>query len=160
MKLTKYQKEAIVRAILQDVPKPDMKKRREAAQAAIVKLMSPACRKVYRENPKALATVYVGDRLNDGYGYEGRNIIAGDVSDKQVEVVLAPYKEEDEKRSETCRNLNNAIMSCTTLASLQKMFPEFKKYYPTEVQPTKNLPALANVVADLSKLGWPKKAAA
>lgn len=157
MKLTKYQKESIVRAILQDVPKPDFSKRRETAQAAIVKLMSPACRKVYRETPKALATVYTGDRLNDGYGYEGRYIIAGDVGEKQVGVVLAPFEAEDDKRAEASRNLRGAIMACTTLAALKKALPEFSKYYPTEAQSSSNLPALANVVADLSKLGWPKQ---
>ena len=32
----------------------------------------------------------------------------------------------------------------------------FKKYFPTQEKPVANLPALANVVAELSKLGWPK----
>jgi hypothetical protein len=35
--------------------------------------------------------------------------------------------------------------------------PEFEKYFPAEDAPiSKNLPALANMVADLTKLGWPK----
>ena len=160
MKLTKFQKEAIVRAILQDVPKPDMAKRREAAQAAIVKLMSPACRKVYRETPDALATHHVGSTLNDYSSWASCRIIVGNVTEKQIDEVLAPFKAEDDQRDAARRNLKSAIMACTTLAALEKTFPEFKKYYPTETQPTKNLPALANVVADLSKLGWPKKVAA
>ena len=45
-----------------------------------------------------------------------------------------------------------------TVDKFFEAFPEFEKYLPSEAQPTKNLPALANVVADLSKLGWPKNA--
>jgi hypothetical protein len=73
-----------------------------------------------------------------------------------LEKALAPYETEDNKYRDAKLNLQNAIMACTTLKALETTFPEFKKYFPTETQPTKNLPALANVVADLSKLGWPK----
>jgi predicted nucleic acid-binding Zn ribbon protein len=47
MKLTKYDRQAIVRAIMNDVPKPDKTQRADKIQAAIVKAMSPDVRKVY-----------------------------------------------------------------------------------------------------------------
>ena len=157
MKLNKYTKQAIVRAIMNDVPKPDKTKRHAAVQAAIVKAMSPECRKVYNKTPGALATQHVGDTTYDGCNWHTREVIKGDVSEAQIKAVLKPYEEEDEAHREARAQLASAVDGCNTLNALKKAFPEFEKYLPTEAQPTKNLPALANVVADLSKLGWPKK---
>lgn len=157
MKLTKLQQEAIVRAIMQDVPKPDKAKRYAIVQAAIVKAMSPECRKVYNKTPKALATQYLGDLIYDNVNWASRDVVVGDVSKDVVETIIKPYVEEDAKYSQARRQLEIAVRGCTTLKQLENALPEFKKYYPTVAQPTKNLPALANVVADLSKLGWPKK---
>jgi hypothetical protein len=156
MKLTKLHKEAIVRAIMNDVPKPDKAKRRMEVVKAIIKAMSPECRKVYLKTPSALATQYVGDLTYDGV-YEHRQVPKGDVPATKIDEILKPYQEEDTAREHASRRLRLAIDGCSTLKQLQTALPEFKKYYPTEMEPTKNLPALANVVADLSKLGWPKK---
>jgi hypothetical protein len=157
MKLTKLQQEAIVRAIMQDVPKPDKAKRYVVVQAAIVKAMSPECRKVYNKTPKALATQYLGDLIYDNVNWASRDVVVGDVSKDVVETIVKPYVEEDAKYSQARRQLEIAVRGCTTLKQLEKALPEFKKYYPKEDAPSANLPALANVVADLSKLGWPKK---
>lgn len=154
MKLTKYQKEAIVRAIMQDVPEP-AKRTVEEIQAAFVKAMSKDCRTAYKKVPDALRVEhYWGGSIGLEYGHHA--FIVGDADTRTVtEELQAAYNE----RKATENKLSHAIMSCTTLAALKKMFPEFIDYFPTEEQPTKNLPALANVVADLSKLGWPKDTA-
>ena len=158
MRLDKYVKSSIVRAIMQDVPPVDKAARRLAVQAAIVKAMSPEVRKVFRSNPGALRTAYTGDvvELDD---YNSRSITVGDVTDDQLEEILKPYKEEDRVRYDTKRKLQGIVEGCSTLKQLQTLLPEFKQYMPTEAAPTKNLPAVANVVADLSKLGWPKSKA-
>lgn len=155
MRLDKYVKSSIVRAIMQDVPPVDKAARRLAVQAAIVKAMSPEVRKVFKSNPGALRTAYTGDvvELDD---YNSRSITVGDVTDDQLEEILKPYKEEDRVRYDTKRKLQGIVEGCSTLKQLQTLLPEFKQYMPTEAAPTKNLPAVANVVADLSKLGWPK----
>ena len=159
MKLNKYTKQAIVRAIMADVPKPDKTKRHAAVQAAIVKAMSPECRKVYNKTPKALVTHHVGETTYDGCNWHTREVIKGDVAEVQVKAILKPYEEEDEAYRKARGQLEAAVEGCSTLNALKKAFPEFEKYMPLESQPTKNLPALANVVADLSKLGWPKRGA-
>lgn len=156
MKLTKYQKESIIRAIMQDVPKPNKGIRRQEIQNAIVKAMSPESRKLFKLRPKALRTDHIG-LAYDGVTYNSRELVIGDVDSKKLDEILDKYKKEDESIFDAQQKLSSAIMSCSTLAQAKKMFPEFDKYMPTEEQPTKNLPALANVVADLSKLGWPKK---
>lgn len=157
MDLNRYTKQAIVKSIMADVPKPDKTKRHAAVQAAIVKAMSPECRKLYNKTPKALVRQYVGDTTYDGINYHTREVIKGDVPDANIDAILKPYIDEDEAYRKALTQLEAAVNGCRTLGALKKAFPEFEKYLPTEAQPTKNLPALANVVADLSKLGWPKK---
>jgi hypothetical protein len=155
MKLDKYAKQAIVKAIMNDVPKPDKQKRRAELQTAIVKLMSPEVRKVYKVKPSALRSYLVGDLIQDDR-WEDRYIVAGDVSDKDIELLLKPYEAENGVRRDVEHKLRSIVDGCSTLNVLKKRLPEFEKYYPTEAQPTKNLPVVANVVADLSRLGWPK----
>lgn len=159
MKLTKLHQEAIVRAIMQDVPKPDKTKRFAVVQEAIVKAMSPDCRKVYKKTPTALVKQYLGDLIYDSVNWSSRDVVVGDVPKSVIDTIIKPYVEEDEAYAKARRQLESAVKGCTTLKALETALPEFKKYYPTEAQPTKNLPALANVVADLSKLGWPKQGA-
>ena len=158
MRLDKYAKQSIVRAIMNDVPKPDKAKRRADLQAAIVKAMSPDVRKVFKSTPGALKAHYFGDVIYDSYAWSTRELVVGDVPDEKLKELVKPYKDEDEARDAAQRKLEGAIEGCTTRKSLMTRLPEFEKYYPAEDAPmSKNLPALANVMADLSKLGWPKK---
>jgi hypothetical protein len=160
MKLNKFHKQAIVRSIMADVPKVDKAKRRAAIQAEVVKLMSPAIRKIYNTVPFALRKQHIGDLIYNGTSWNESDIIAGDVAEKDIKAICEPYKAEDEARYKAERSLAGVVEACSTLKQLKERLPEFTKYYPTEEAPTANLPALTNVVADLSKLGWPKGAKA
>ena len=155
MKLTKLHKESIIRAIMQDTPPIDKEARALAVTDAIVKAMSPEVRKLYKTKPKALRTQSVP--YTNAYRHWGNDIVVGDVTDEQIKAILAPYKQQEDERDGMNRKLTHAFAGINTLKQALTTFPEFKKYYPTEAEPTKNLPALANVMADLSKLGWPKK---
>ncbi len=157
MKIDKYVRQSIVRAIMNDVPKPDKVKRRVDLQAAIVKAMSPAVRKVFKECPGALKTHYFGDVLYDGVHWSSRDLVVGDVSEDKLKELTKPYHDEDEAISAARCKLEGAIEGCTTRKALMTRLPEFEKYFPAETAPlSKSVPALANVMADLSKLGWPK----
>ncbi len=158
-RLTKHEKESIARAIIQDVPQVDRIKRRAAIQAALVKAMSPECRKIYSRTPDALKTFHLGDLTYSGSDWNSREVVAGDVPKDNIEAILAGYKEEDRKYREVKHNLQAAILGCSTVKQLEARLPELKKYFPTAEKPTVNLPALTNVVADLTKLGWPRKGA-
>lgn len=157
MRLNQSQKAGIIRAILLDVPKPDKTKRHADLQEAVVKKMTPACRKVYQATPKALATTHTGDTTYNGVNWNTRSVITGDVSEDTLKALLKPYDDMDEEYGKVQSKLTCAVNACSTLKQLETMLPEFKKYFPTETEPTKNLPAVANLVADLTKLGWPKK---
>jgi phosphoglycolate phosphatase-like HAD superfamily hydrolase len=154
MKFTKLHKEAIVRAILQDMPPVDRVKWANDIKAEIVKKMSPAVRKIYNVNPLALRVASVP--FSSEHRYWGADIVVGDVTKEQIAEIVAPYERITKERDDMKKKLEFAFAGINTLKQALTAFPEFKKYYPTEMEPTKNLPALANVVADLSKLGWPK----
>jgi hypothetical protein len=154
-RLSKWDKESIARAIINDVPKVDKEKRRADIQMALVKAMSPECRKIYGRTPDALRTLHLGDLTYNGMGWGTRDVVVGDVPKANVDAILEPYQKEDSKRAEVGRNLKAAIMACSSVKQLNERLPEFKNYYPSADKPVTTLPALANVVADLTKLGWP-----
>lgn len=154
MKLTKSSKQAIVSAIMYDVPKyvPNFEEGVRKLQEEVVKAMSPEVRKLYDIKPNALATEYV-----HGYtcGFDSTfTIIAGDVD---LEPILEPYRKAHDERQAVRIKIKGIVEGCSTTAQLRKLLPEFDKYIPTDAEPAKNLPAVANVVADLTKMGWPKK---
>jgi hypothetical protein len=151
MKLTKYEKEAIIRAIMQDVPcTPDGMLRVEI-QKAFVAAMSAPIQKLYKTHPKALRTDHVSS-WDSGMSYRMEFV----VGDADVTKTIEPFVAKKKERDDAHKKLSAIVNGCNTLAQLKKMLPEFVSYFPTEAEPTKNLPAIANMVADLSKLGWPK----
>lgn len=153
MKLTKYEKEAIVRAIMQDVPAPTEAALRKEMQEAFVAGMSAPIKKLYKTHATALKTTRVSSWDSElSYGID---FVSGDADYTKV---IEPFKARKQKRDDAQGKLHAAVMGCNTLAQLTKLLPEFVEYFPTEATPTKHLPAVANMVADLTKLGWPKKA--
>ena len=156
MRLDKYMKSAIIRAIMADVPKPDVVAYRKSIQAEVCKLMTPAVRKVYKECPKALASEYVSD-LYDGSDWESRYIVLGNVTKEQLQAACKPFNDAVTAREKVQNDLRGIVESTSTLKRLKELLPEFVKYFPTEAEPSKNLPAVANLVTDMVKLGWPDK---
>jgi phosphoglycolate phosphatase-like HAD superfamily hydrolase len=152
MRLDKHTKQAILRSIVDDIPKPTVQAARHDIQAALVKSMSPLARKLYKQNPAALAK----DRVGYDHGFDYSAMVV--VGDADFDAVMRPYVEANDQRRDVYNKLKGIIEGCTTLKQLKILLPEFEKYMPTETAPTKNLPAVANVVADLTKLGWPKGA--
>ena len=57
------------------------------------------------------------------------------------------------------KQLTAVIDSCNTLKQAKAALPEFVKYLPGEPGNAidRTLPVVGNLVADLMKLGWPKK---
>lgn len=155
MKLNKYQKQAIVNNIMADVPHVDIATHRKRVVEGVIKLMTPAVRKVYKETPTALNTYYVPN-LYDGVDWNSRMLYVGNVTEEELKPLLAPLEEAVKQRDATYRKLQGVIEACTTLKKLKELLPEFEQYFPTEAEPTKNLPAVANLVTDMMKLGWPK----
>lgn len=154
MKITDTHRSAICSAIMQDVPAPSHTEIKELAQTLLLGAMTPPVRRMYKTNPNALRTVY----LTYDHGAEWTvSVIAGDAD---ATAVLAPLIEAAQARRKAKKDLQGALQGCKTLRQLHTTLPEFAKYFPTEGAASANLPAVANVVAGLSALGWPKKGAA
>ena len=151
MKVTKYEKEAIIRDIMQDVPRTPDNVLKAEIQAAMFKAMSAPIQKLYKTHPKALRVASVAS-WDSGLDYMTDFV----VGDADVSGVLEPFKAKKRERDAAQAKLAAIVNGCSTLAQLKKLLPEFISYLPTETEPTKNLPAVANMVSDLSKLGWPK----
>ena len=155
MKLSKLTKEAIVRAIWNEVPEVDDKARKEAIQAALVELFTPEVKTLYKTQPGALKTEYCS-YLGCSMGYEDRFIVVADLTEEQINAVLEPYINEDKGRIEARNKLTALVMGCSTRNQLVKLLPECEKYLPAEASTDRSLPVVANVIADMTKLGWPK----
>lgn len=68
------------------------------------------------------------------------------------------YIAQQNERAELSKRIRAVIDSCTTLAQATKVLPEFTKYLPEEVpKADRTLPVVGNLVAELTKKGWPKK---
>ena len=78
------------------------------------------------------------------------------VDEKTLEAITKPYRDAEKARGDLYQKLKGVIEACTTLKKLKELLPEFEAYFPTEAEPTKNLPAVANLVTDMMQMGWPK----
>lgn len=131
MNLTKSDREAFVRAVMDDVPMVDYDEQVwELLSAAAIELM------LEPENTRSLENHAVW---------------------KEVEKLGEQADAQEKGREAMQRRLTATIGACRTLKQAQRMLPEFEKYLPKErgVTGTTNLP-VANLVADLTALGWPK----
>ena len=180
MSLTKIDKEAFVRAVMDDVPKHDFD---EMAQLIVIGHFKKVLPKKVFDVAEDKATrdylerkyVSMPNGLNDFYsryrplGFQGWGALPEDVKVRLLE--LATFKKEQDKtRSSLRAEVAGMIEPVTTLKAALAKLPEFAKYLPAErgVTGTTNLPAergvtgttnlpVANVVAELNKAGWPKK---
>ena len=167
MRLTKTDKRAFVRAVMNDVPKTDYE---SLAQKAFEKWF-------VTELPPKLAAVYADAQLKNAldktwvYGFSrdycldryqlcGNYIVAESIPQALHDelIKLADlHKAQQQSRNSLEEKLESAINSCSTLKVARKRLPEFEKYLPAErdgISNTANLPVIANLVADLVTAGW------
>jgi uncharacterized protein (DUF2267 family) len=156
MKLTQYDREAFVRAVMNDVPHITKEEVLPKLQAELLKAMSPEARKLFRKSPEALAweSSY---HLTTDRSYV--RFVVGDV--ENVSATIEPYAKAVEAHASIKERLQATIKGCSTLKQAKERLPEFEKYLPAESGTTgvTSLPAISNLVADLSKIGWPKEGA-
>ena len=77
----------------------------------------------------------------------------------EMMVIRQGYADERNMLNNLRKQLTAVIASCTTLKQAKEALPEFIKYLPEEPGSAvdRTLPVVGNLVADLSKAGWPKK---
>lgn len=163
MRLTKHDKDAFVRAVLDDVPYVDYSEQaQKLAMKHVISLLPGIVQQAYKENPEWIKTARVSlpNYLQAFYGPALEYVSYGDFPDELKEQ-LAKLSDAAKEQSNTRKTLKDKVTglinSVTTLKAALKNFPEFAKYLPADrdAAGTANLPA-ANVIADLTNAGWPK----
>ena len=166
MKLTKIDREAFVRAVMQDVPKVDyMEQARKLVLDDSIEQLPPQLRQFALDNKTSGFL-----RTDNFYTYQGFQqsftVFAGrggsfsltKKSQAAYDKLVDQYKAQKAQREALKERSQAVITGCTTLKTAKERLPEFEKYLPQDREGSKtpNLPAIANIVADLTKLGWPK----
>ena len=165
MRLTKYDRQAFVSAVLDDIPKIDY-------EAKAHKLIREFAITTYPEELQPLVKKYPGffqDRYVGRLPYGVRPLyvkIRPGVADNlekyselwdQLVELGNQQSEQNNALEEQRAKLEAVISQCSTLKVALERLPEFDKYLPQD-RPNSvatNLP-VANLVSDLVALGWPK----
>ena len=165
MKLTKYDREAFVRAALNDIPTADYGAQAQAIMAryerallhpeVIAAIDNPHVQAFIRPRHELwLPSTIQNPRTYDTY------ILANlpEAVRAELDACVEAHRAARNAREAVRGKLQAAIAACTTLKQAQTRLPEFSKYLPADRDTTgaSNLPVVANLVADLAALGWPK----
>jgi len=167
MKLTNTIRDAFVRAAMQDVPSVDYDEQiRELASKDLIDQLPPKVRAVW-DDEKLRAYVKT---TYDTYGGVSISYPADSDYDRNAKALtakvatkVADLKAQHDAQSKVRRDLKDKLHAtaygCTTRKQLAELLPEFEKYLPADDVKAKAvmLPAVANIVSDFVKAGWPKK---
>ena len=166
MRLTKSDKDAFVLAVVQDIPKIDYQEQVRALihDDSIAQL--PAKVQAIARDKALCHCLETSSWWRSQFGsirvYEPRGCSYTPTEEVQTKVdELTQLHNEQEARLEAARaKLRGAIEPCTTLKVALERLPEFEQYLPKQQEKSVYLPSIANLVADLATLGWPKDKAA
>ena len=157
MKLTNNLRDAFVRAAMADVPKVDYT---EKARDLVNKLNKEyqIKAKIDQVDITRLTSSYISVTNQTFYV---RGLTDGEYSEVKTHPEVKKLNELHEAQRKVHRELElkltGAIAGCTTRKQAVDALPEFEKYLPEDtVAAMRSLPAIANVVTDFVKAGWPK----
>jgi hypothetical protein len=177
MKLTKYQREAFVRAVLADVPQVDHAEKirnehrklveKHLPKPLVAAMADPIAARFVRHNNYVVGSYGLDSAVSLGlfpstegkarYQSEGdwHPLVPQSDQVRLVEMVKAKVAADAElKRLRVM--LEGVAASKSTSKGLAEALPEFAKYLPPDQPATsRTVPALANVVSEFSKAGWP-----
>ena len=166
MRLTNNIRDAFIKAAMDDVPSVDHKEEiRSIAFKDIVDQLPINVQKVYKDSKTRdfIKTAYctyggVSVTVPSVSGYSSDSPKLTEEAKKKVGDLKAANQANQTLRGELSSKLRNAAYGCTTRKQLAELLPEFESYLPSdEAKATKmNLPAVANVLSDFVKAGWPK----
>lgn len=177
MKLTKSLRDAFIRTVMDDVPETDYGEQQQliATEWAVL-IMPPKVRAVWDDKKLRhyIETHHYSQQLCfDDIGDGQQLWISGfyipaphDLHPQMSEATQrALYSLEVQAHKQSAHHrelrekLDSIVYGLTTTAALEKALPEFAKYLPKAATKADNLPAVANLVADFVKAGWPKEQA-
>ena len=165
MKLTNSDRNAFIKAVMDDVPTIDYDEVcREKVKKWALARAPETIKAAYAEAPNYLSHkyYYTPGSLCGAYGigdsdYSEISKIDPDFNNELRE--LASLKDAQiQKNRELEGQLRGVIFSCTTLKKAKELLPEFEKYLPADRDSVvdRAMPVISNLVASLTEAGWPK----
>ena len=165
MRLTTYHRAAILKAALNDVPQVDYEQlARDAAMKVAVAMLPSDVRAIWKKY--GTSTIFTDNIWLERCGIVHMKLpyLSGEhkklekTAREAVEEIHQLHLAQVKQMEELKVGLYGALVAITTIKALKAQLPELAKYAPTEPERSSNLPAIANVMANLMKAGWPKPA--
>lgn len=181
MNLTKAHREEIVSAVMRDTPKRHKLDIQDRLQAVVDKAIS-------ERGPKGIAKLWKDKELgvylhrsstcagylcpcdSERYGYHsnvpyltvlhGHEFPKDDPMRSEIGAIVDDHLDELAQRAAAKTALSGALAGIRTRKQFLAQFPELAKYAPADNVMDRSVPAIANVMGTLSKLGWPADKAA
>lgn len=163
MKLTNYIRDAFINSAIADVPQTDYDERiRGLIVKDFVDQLPTAVREIWE---KESTCEYVYTTYQSFFNVSAAIPVRRNAerkltieAQKKLAELAVKSKAQDREIRELKSKLRSVAYSCTTRKKLVELLPEFEKYLPADEQQAAKvmLPAVANVVADFTKAGWPK----
>lgn len=171
MRLTNYIRDAFIEAAMQDVPvkcnhSEDIRK---LAYEDVFSRLPKDIQKIWKEAGEARdflkqrhdSIAGVSFVYPSTHEYSSGNRPISEAVKKKINALKVEMDADLKVRRDLQSKLKGAAYSCTTTKQLRDLLPEFGRYLPEEEEKTcRTLPAVANLVADFTKAGWPKKSKA
>ena len=170
MRLTNTMRTAFIKSAMEDVPYEEYAESvRNLVYKDAVDSLPPKARKMHddKETRDYMHTVYwQGNYKISGISNVSVPAIKGTdkykPSYKLKEILNAIYTKADmqnDSRDILRQELTAAAYSVNTRKALVDLLPEFEKYLPIDAAAavSKNVPAIANIMINFVKAGWPKK---
>lgn len=163
MRLTNLIRDSFIAAAMQDVPKVDYEKQIVALyQRAMLDAMPPELVGLYEKHKNWFNHQYKHVHgVNTSFRVvhpEHENVPLNSEQTKELGVLLEAHKQQRQTRNDLQSKLHSVAYGVTTRKALAEALPEFEKYLPKEEdKPSRSLPAIANLVADFTKAGWPQQ---
>lgn len=168
-RLNNDMRDAFIDAVMDDVPKVDYEEKiRDAVNKAAHAALPAAVKKLLASEDTAgfvnIESVAFNrhDNIPDGLYVSFRLPASSDKSLRELalgatEELRKAWSEQHASRNSLIKKIRSVAYHCNTRKQLAEAFPEFERYLPAdESTAMQNLPALANVVSDFVKAGWPK----
>lgn len=172
MKLTKVDRESTVDAILADVPTTDYNAlARKLVEQTLFDVAPTVVQEFWQAQKRGeidhrldACSIWMPGGLNSVYTGLCGSMSAGTFEKTYpetwaaLEIYAAELAEQKQRMYKLREQITAVLAGCSTLKQARERLPEFEKYLPKERDTTgvSGLPAVANVVSELVKAGWPK----
>ena len=169
MRLTNTLLKAFVRAVMDYVPSTDYQEQAiELLSKAAEENLPPALKRAISIDPS------VRDWIESRYHHVGKFPLSGtyllgtrealdqlgkdEALQQKLQTLSDALAEQNKCRNQLQAKIEGIAASCTSRKQLLEALPEFEKYLPAQTSVnSRSVPALANLLADLTAAGWPKQ---